>query len=238
MDKNVVICTMKILLTAATAAEIAPLINYMDARWRRTGEGTFTNGQHETELCITGVGMVAAAYSLTRVLAHRQFDMAIQTGIAGAFDRNLEPGDIVRVQEDCFGDLGAEDHETHIDIFSMGFIDADTAPFSGGRLVCPETDFSRSLDIPAVSALTVNMVSGNEKTIKRLADTYNCAIESMEGAAFHYICLSEGQPFVQLRSISNYIEPRDRSKWKIKEAIAELNDFLIFTLEDNNYINS
>ncbi len=49
----------------------------------------------------------------------------------------------------------------------------------------------------------------------------------MEGAAFHYACLQENIPFLQLRSISNYVEVRDKSKWKIQLAIKELNDTLI-----------
>jgi futalosine hydrolase len=39
----------------------------------------------------------------------------------------------------------------------------------------------------------------------------------MEGAALHYTCLMEKIPFMQLRSISNYIAERDKSKWGHEE---------------------
>ena len=45
----------------------------------------------------------------------------------------------------------------------------------------------------------------------------------MEGAALHYVCLSEKIPFLQLRSVSNYVGERDKSKWALREAIMNLN---------------
>jgi futalosine hydrolase len=223
---------MKILLTAATMAEIAPLINYMTARWQPKEAGVFANGNCEVHICVTGVGMIAATYMLAKVLNGTKYDMAIQAGIAGSFDRDIELGTVVCIKDDRYGDMGAEDHDKHLDIFEMGLADGNAFPFAEGRLVCPPSDFRSGLELPEVSALTVNMVSGNERTIQRLADTYKCSIESMEGAAFHYVCLCEEQPFVQVRAISNYIEPRNRAAWKIKEAVAELNDAIIFALEN------
>ena len=49
----------------------------------------------------------------------------------------------------------------------------------------------------------------------------------MEGAALHYICLQEEIPFVQIRTVSNYVGERDKTKWKIKEAFENLNDELL-----------
>ena len=46
----------------------------------------------------------------------------------------------------------------------------------------------------------------------------------MEGAALHYTCLMEKIPFIQLRSISNYIAERDKTKWDMKRSIINLNN--------------
>ncbi|HEY0274233.1 MAG TPA: hypothetical protein VGC22_13660, partial [Chitinophaga sp.] len=70
-------------------------------------------------------------------------------------------------------------------------------------------------------------VSGSASTITRLETRYQPQVESMEGAAFHYACLVEKVPFLQLRSISNYVEVRDKSKWKIGLAVKHLNDALL-----------
>jgi futalosine hydrolase len=45
----------------------------------------------------------------------------------------------------------------------------------------------------------------------------------MEGAALHYIGLKENIPFLQLRSISNYVGERDKEKWQLQEAIRNVN---------------
>jgi futalosine hydrolase len=49
----------------------------------------------------------------------------------------------------------------------------------------------------------------------------------MEGAALHYVCLMEKIPFIQLRSVSNYIAERNKKNWNMKESIGNLNQALI-----------
>jgi futalosine hydrolase len=49
----------------------------------------------------------------------------------------------------------------------------------------------------------------------------------MEGAAFLFACLSEKIPCAQIRSISNYIEKRDKSRWNVKLALDNLNKSLM-----------
>ena len=44
----------------------------------------------------------------------------------------------------------------------------------------------------------------------------------MEGAAFMYACLMHGVPFAQIRAVSNVVERRNRSSWKVQEAIEAL----------------
>ena len=63
--------------------------------------------------------------------------------------------------------------------------------------------------------------------IKFYRDVFDPVTESMEGAALHYVCISENVPFVQIRSISNYIGERNKKKWDMMDSIANLNDTLI-----------
>lgn len=44
----------------------------------------------------------------------------------------------------------------------------------------------------------------------------------MEGAAFMYACLMHKVSFAQIRAVSNVVERRNRSTWKVKEAIEAL----------------
>ncbi len=202
---------MKLLIVAATEAEIMPFISQFPDR---------------ADILITGVGAIATTYALTKKLSGRNYDLLIQAGIGGSFDQNIPLGAVVFVTADRYGDLGAEDHNDYIDIFDMGFVGKDDTPFVNGMLQTPMLDVHKNIHLLQVSGITVNTVSGNEQTITRRKG-YGCTVESMEGAAFHYVCLKEGVAFAQIRSISNYVTPRDKSQWKIKDAIINLNNWLI-----------
>jgi futalosine hydrolase len=217
---------MKILLIAATVAEIAPLIETISNEWSATGDGIFEQKGKSLSISITGAGMVATSYMLTKKISVEKYDLILQAGIAGSFDRNLKIGEVVKIETDCFADFGAEDHDNYLDIFELGLIKPDEKPFIGGRLGTIESALTTITEIKKVNALTVNTVSGNAKSIERINTKYNCAIESMEGAAFHFVCLREEIPFMQIRVVSNYVEPRNKNSWNIPLAIANLNDFL------------
>jgi futalosine hydrolase len=53
----------------------------------------------------------------------------------------------------------------------------------------------------------------------------------MEGIAFHYACKQAKIPFLQIRAISNYVTPRNKSEWEIPLAIQNLNQYLIETFK-------
>ena len=209
---------MKLLIIAATEAEIGPFQSHI--------QGSATSGL-TVNILITGVGMLATAYSLTKHLQANTYDLIIQAGVGGSFDRDIALGDLVFVTCDQYGDLGAEDHDNYLDIFDMGLIDKNTHPHTGGLLLTPLLPIHDKIALPQVNGLTVNTVSGSERTISMRSERYGCSVESMEGAAFHYVCLQEGVPFAQVRAISNYVTPRDKSQWKMKDAIINLNNWLI-----------
>ena len=74
-----------------------------------------------------------------------------------------------------------------------------------------------------VNAVTVNEISTDEKRIEFYRNSLGADIESMEGAALHYVALSENIPFLQMRSLSNFVGERDKNKWVMDIAIANLN---------------
>lgn len=222
---------MKILLIAATEAEIALSIKHIASIGTAETPRLFNCSGHMVRICITGVGMVATTYQLTKLLADDHYDLAIQAGIAGSFDRNYPLGEVVRVHTDRFADIGAEDGDNYLSAFEMGLIDPKEAPFKTQLLENPLSDQAYLPELPPVSAITVNTVSGNETTVQQRAERYNSTLESMEGAAFHYVCLLDKQPFIQIRAISNYVERRNRDNWQIGPAIGNLNGFLISYLD-------
>ncbi|RYZ51538.1 MAG: futalosine hydrolase [Sphingobacteriales bacterium] len=218
---------MDILLTAATMAEIQPLTDTMAAQWSREEGSLYRLGSLRVRVLITGVGMVNTAYRLTRELANKKYDLAIQAGVAGAFDRSLILGTVVRVAADQFGDLGAEDKYNFLDLYELGLSDPNQPPFRDGLLLQGTDPTTYFHQFPAVTGITVNMVSGSSFTATRRLMKYRAGIETMEGAAFHQVCLEEKQDCIQVRSISNYVEERNREGWNLKDAIVNLNDCLL-----------
>jgi futalosine hydrolase len=168
--------------------------------------------------------MVAATYELTKALATGDWDFVLAAGIAGAFSQHLDIGSCVVVESEQVADFGAEDGDAFLDAFSMGLIKANRSPYTH-RLMVNQLEQSpfHIAHLSRVAGLTVMTVSGHEPTIAERMARYSASVESMEGAALHYVCLKENIPFLQLRAVSNYVTRRDRNAWRVGDAIASLN---------------
>jgi futalosine hydrolase len=217
-----------LLLTAATPFEIAPFIQYLETHCTPTAEGTFAHPNGWTAgVLVTGVGLTATAWHIGRALALQHPDLVLNAGIAGAFDRTLALGDVVQVVAECFGDLGVEEADgSFTDLVQLGLLQADTPPYRAGWMWHPQAGDAHFLR--AVRGLSVNKVHGTAASVTAIRAKYpDAQIESMEGAAFFYACLLARVPFLAIRSISNYVEPRNRAAWQLPLAIKNLNEVLI-----------
>jgi futalosine hydrolase len=218
---------MRLLVAAATVFELEQLQQFLEQQFEKTGTHHYSRNNLEVYICITGIGVMQTTFHLMEAIAVFNPHFCLQAGIAGAFGRDLPLTELVIVQEETIGDLGVEDNGRFRDVFDIELMNAFERPFAGKKLINTFSDFPLKLNLPFVSGLTVNTVSGTAATISSREEHYDCAVESMEGAAFHYVCLQKKIPFLQVRSISNYVEPRDKSKWKIREAIERLNEWMI-----------
>ena len=201
---------MRMLICASTDFEIAPTIEFL--REKRTTE---------VECLVTGVGMTAATYAITKAVLTSQPDFILQAGVAGSLDTVLEPGQTVLVKEEFIGDLGANEKTGFASVFDLGLLQKDEKPWTGGKLV-NSGNLVYVTGLEAVSAVTVNEISTHPERI-RLYRNQGARIESMEGAALHYVALKENISFLQLRSISNFVGERNKSNWQMSRAIDELN---------------
>jgi futalosine hydrolase len=205
---------MNYLLVAATPFEIAPTVELIKQK------------KLNIDVLIAGIGMLATAYHLTRKLADKEYDLVIQAGIAGCFDRNIQLGEVVIVKDEVIGDLGVKENKQYKDLFDMNFLEPNDFPYSSKVLKNKNKEALKLLKLPKVAGVTVNQITTAKPVIDLYVSKYNAVVESMEGAALHYICSQEKTPFLQLRSISNYVGERNKSKWKIKDAIVNLNEEL------------
>ena len=201
---------MRILLVAATTFEI----DY------------FLKNSKNVEVLICGVGIPETMYALTKKMLQENYDLVIQAGIAGTFSKKIKKGEVVLVKQDAFADVGVEEKGVFKTIFQLGFSDENKFPFSNGWLV-NHHEILQTTPLKVISAVTVNRLSDRKKQTLQLLKVFNADIETMEGAALHYICMQMNVPFLQMRSISNKVGDRNKNKWKIKEAVKNLNTELI-----------
>jgi futalosine hydrolase len=87
------------------------------------------------------------------------------------------------------------------------------------------------LNLPVKKSVTVNTISTDKSRIQLLSGRYKAVLESMEGASLHYMGRDLTIPFIQIRAVSNYVGERDKSKWKIQEAIYNVNETLLQFLD-------
>jgi futalosine hydrolase len=211
---------MNIVLVAATKKEIQPMLTYLNER-------IYLRKHQRVETVITGVGMMNTTYALAKYFAREKPTLAIQAGIAGTLHPIFAPGMVVSVREDMLGDLGVMENNVWKDVFDLGLAEENTAPYFQKRLINPHRELLHKLQLECVRSISVNEISTQAHAICQIREKYMPVIETMEGAAFHYVCLMEKIPFVQIRGISNMVGERDKSCWKINESIQALNAVLI-----------
>lgn len=205
---------MKILIVSATEKEILPLMKKIN---------TINPEDLTVDTLITGIGSVFTSYLLTRRLSEKDYDLVINAGIAGSFKSEIPIGETVFVQSDQFADLGIEDKNEFNTLFEKGFLKKDQFPFQDARL---ENPYDFNLSLRKVSAITVNTTHGCNASINMIKQKFDAHIETMEGAAFFYVCLQEGEKFLQVRTISNLVQERNTANWNIPLAIKNLNQKL------------
>ena len=160
-------------------------------------------------ILITGLGMLNTAINLTKELNSNDYDLVINMGVAGCFLDAIRIGGVVEVIEDCFSEIGFEDGESFSEFSDFDIKDR--------FIVAARTSLRK------VRAITVNTVHGNQNSIDNIIERLDPDIESMEGAAIFQVCDEMKIPCMQIRSISNKVEIRNKDNWQLDLAIRNLN---------------
>jgi len=215
-----------ILVVAATAKEIGPFIDEM-----KKGSSSFT--QNYIDILVAGIGLTATAYHLTKQLTLKKYDNVIQAGVAGSYDLRIPLGSVVAIKQDSIADQSVIEMKKLKTLFDLKLVPHNQHPYKSGWLINPDKNNLKKTGLKAVNGISVNQISTSKKMINFYKDKFAPVTESMEGAALHYVCLMENMPFLQIRSISNYIGERNKKKWDMKDSIYNLNQSLVRII--NNY---
>lgn len=177
-------------------------------------------GDTRFDVLAAGVGSVATAVSTAKALSGAQYSLVICAGIAGGFSGKAEVGSLVVATEIIVADLGTETSEGFCSLDELGFgitrIQIET------NLVEQITRALRNAKLPVKMGpvLTVSTVTGTAASAAELATRVpGATAEAMEGYGVGLAAYDRGLPVLEIRSISNLVGPRDRSAWRIKEAL-------------------
>jgi adenosylhomocysteine nucleosidase len=184
---------------------------------------TFVTGRLEGRAVVvawTGVGKVNAAMTTTLLLEHFRPAQVVFTGVAGAVDPNLEPGDIVIARQTAYHDMGTL-APTGLEYGGVRnpmtgdpnpvFFPADpvlltAAEQAAGGLTFDIMALPKGERVPRVIVGTVvtgdTFVASPEKRAALRASLGAGAVE-MEGAAVAQICFQQNVGCLIIRSISD-----------------------------------
>ncbi|GAA1807253.1 futalosine hydrolase [Planosporangium flavigriseum] len=166
-----------------------------------------------------GVGSAAAAAATARVLALGRFDAVLSAGIGGGI--GVPIGGTTVATASIAADLGADSPDGFIGLDELGFGTATLA-------TDPELVAAVTAAVPHVATgpvLTVSTVTGTLAGTRDLTARYPDAVaEAMEGFGVATAAAQAGVPFVELRTISNPVGPRDRDAWRIGDALEGLSE--------------
>ena len=210
---------LPILVVSATEAECAPTLRQMTGR-KVVAPCLYAGTVHEQsiEVLLTGVGSVATAFRLTQTLMLRPYSRAVSIGIAGCFADDIVLGETVQITEDSFADLGIDHNGQFLTLREAGLTCDDTD--DGDFIANPSPTLSHHQKLRGI---TVQTASGSAPRIDELTRRWQPQVETMENAAFFYVCRRLKVPFASFRAISNRVEPRRRENWRITEAIENVN---------------
>ena len=212
---------MHLLLLSATDLEIGETATWLN---------NHTSGLNELKpkLLIGGIGQLQTAYALQNRIRFERPDLVIQAGIGGA-ELKEDIGRVYAIRSEQIADLGVMEKTGFTNIFDMGLQSRDRSPFTDGKLENPYRSLIDWSGLPVLDGLTVNEIKSSDFTgIQRNPLRF---VESMEGAALHYVCLMEKIPFLQIRAISNITGDRDKNRWKLKEALKALHSQLVVIIQ-------
>ena len=201
--------TSRILVVAATPVESALL--------------------HSAQPLVTGIGAVNTAHALTlRFMTQPKPSLVIQTGVAGAFvPANVAVGSVLLADTEIYGDLGVLTPAGWRPLEEIGIPLVEARGSQAARfnyfpldaaLVRRACTAAGPMIARTGKFLTVAQVTGVRSAGDELYARFGALCESMEGAAAAHVCAMHDIPFLEVRGISNLVEDRDRSKWKLKEA--------------------
>jgi futalosine hydrolase len=166
-----------------------------------------------------GVGPAAAAAATAAMLARGRYDAVLSAGIGGGF-LGVAVGEVVVASAIVFADLGVATPDGFVPVSTLGFgtdrydVRADLVETLAGRT-----------GARTGTILTVATATGTDERARSLKQRFPDAVaEAMEGAGVAAAAACYAVPYAEVRSVSNVVGQRDRSRWRVEPALSALSE--------------
>lgn len=213
-----------IAILGAFEQEVILLEDELIDKQQQTIEGIrFISGKlcgKRVVIAFTGIGKVNAAMTTTLLIEHFKPNQVIFTGIAGAVNQQLQPGDIVIAEKTAHHDMGTLWPEG---LFHKGvknrlsgwenpvFFDCDEQLIKLAERAARQVEFSsiriiygqRSPKVVKGVVVTGDSFVASADKSAELRKKLNADAVEMEGAAVAQLCYQRGIGFLVIRSISD-----------------------------------
>ncbi len=215
-----------ILVVCATELELRPLLDLLPA------------DENQWMSMVSGVGVVETTLRLTRFLEKQKnsFTAVLHFGVAGAYRSQSKTDadllDICLAKEELFGDFGIcygdhfealPDHLVHKSTYALD---------SGLHKRCLRVLQEQNIPCKRGTFVTVAGVSATAARGRKLKEQYDALCENMEGVAVARVCEEFDLPLVEMRCVSNFVEDRDLSRWKLDEACQQAGKVTAILVEE------
>jgi len=175
-----------------------------------------------------GMGKVNAAQAVTALLETRRVRGVLGFGIGGAYPGSgLQVGDVALATSAVYGDEGVDAPGGWMSTEGIGIplLEVDgVRTFNEFVLDADAVERGRAaLEAAGVHVrtgpfVTLSACSGTAARGEEMARRFHALCEGMEGAAAAHVCALYRVPFLEVRAVSNAVEDRDLTRWKIRDA--------------------
>ncbi|MBD0319552.1 MAG: futalosine hydrolase [Gemmatimonadetes bacterium] len=175
-----------------------------------------------------GMGKTNAAHGLTALLESRGASGVIGFGVGGAYGGSgLGTGEVALASRAVYGDEGvaAPDGWMSTEGIGIPLVERDGRRwFNTYELDARRVESARlALEAAGIGVrvgpfVTLSSCSGTAARGHELAARFGGIVEGMEGAALAHVATLYDVPFLELRAISNLVEDRDLSRWRLRDA--------------------
>jgi len=201
---------MKILIAYSHQNEIQDFLNDIN---HSDFQLNFKYKHIEIDFCETGYTTFETAFKMGNALNQSSYHLVLFIGLANSLNKVMKDGQILNVINDIPYKIGIEDHTNFQNIYQLQYLDKTKPPHQrGGFINMSNSYFNVFLPYMKTASISCNILGGNEATLQEKINRYPIHIESMNGIAFQYACLSKGIPFYQLRVVERNLFLKTENK--------------------------